>query len=412
MKDDPGQSSESQTSIAVDPLSVTIIGSFDELATVAKEWDDFVARSGSDIYFVFDWLEAWWTYYGKDRGLRCFLIRKNGAAVAALPFFTQSFGSGPLRLKIARFVGADFTVPVFLPAIEKGHEIEVLAYVFEDLFSIERCDCVNLSPLSDASLITNATREICAGNDNYEITRDDSINTHTFFTLPDSFAGYLKQLSKKAGINFRRNLRGLSRLYELESRIFSGTDAIDHFDEFVKLHGAQWAGTGKLGHFGDWPESLAFNRDLVERLGKRDLVQIHGLIGSGETLALQYIFVFADRSYWRLPARQSGAEIEKLGLGQIGLLKMLEALIDQGIKHAEAGPGHYDYKISYGGQESALRRLIVTRSSTFTRHKAHLFLLFFDLIHLIYYRIWFLKIAPRIPFLKFPLWRTWIRTRL
>ena len=84
MKDDSAKSSEPQASSAVDPLSVTIIGSFDELAAVAEEWDNFVERSGSDIYFVTDWLEAWWTYYGKNRTLRCFLIRKNGATVAAV----------------------------------------------------------------------------------------------------------------------------------------------------------------------------------------------------------------------------------------------------------------------------------------------------------------------------------------
>ena len=60
MKGDSAESSEPQASIMVDSLSVTIIGSFDELATVAEEWDSFVERSGSDIYFVTDWLEAWW----------------------------------------------------------------------------------------------------------------------------------------------------------------------------------------------------------------------------------------------------------------------------------------------------------------------------------------------------------------
>ena len=93
-------------------------------------------------------------------------------------------------------------------------------------------------------------------------------------------------------------------------------------------------------------------------------------------------------------------------------MKMLESLINEGIQLVEAGPGHYDYKMSSGGEEFALRRLIVTRSSMFTRQKTLLFLLWSDLIDIIYYRIWFLKIAPKISFFKFPLWRTWIRTRL
>ncbi len=174
MKDDSAESSEPQASIVVDPLSVTIIGSSDELATIAEEWDNFVERSGSGINFVTDWLEAWWTYYGKNRTLRCFLIQKDGAIVAALPFFIQTIVFGPLRLKVARFVGADFTIPVFFPAIAKGHEIEVLAYVFRYLFSTERCDCVSLTPLSGPAPITDAVRRLCSRDTTYRISRDDS----------------------------------------------------------------------------------------------------------------------------------------------------------------------------------------------------------------------------------------------
>ena len=412
MKDDSAESSEPQASIMADPLSVKIMGSFDELATVAEEWDSFVERSGSDIYFVTDWLEAWWTYYGKNRTLRCFLIRKNGATVAALPFFIQTIVFGPLRLKVARFVGADFTIPVFFPPIAKSHEIEVLAYVFRYLFSTERCDCVSLTPLSGASLLTAAARAIGSSNRGYQLTRDDSAISHTRFLLPDDFNDYLKNLPKQARSNFRRDMRRLSACCKLENRALRGSEVPLYFDKFIKLHQEQWTNSGKLGHFGDWPDSVAFNRDVVQRLARKDQARLYILVGDGELLSIQYSFVLGDRCYWRLPARRPDPEYEKLGLGRIGLIKMLESLIDEGVRLVEAGPGHYDYKMTYGGEEFALRRLIVTRSSMFARRKTQLFLLWSDLINLIYYRIWFLRIAPKIGFFKFPLWRTWIRTRL
>ena len=403
---------ESVDESAVDPLSVTIIGSFDELAAVAEEWDNFVERSGSDIYFVTDWLEAWWTYYGKNRTLRCFLIQKDGATVAALPFFIQTIVFGPLRLKVARFVGADFTIPVFIPPIAKNHEIEVLAYVFRYLFSTERCDCVSLTPLSAASLVTAAVREIGASNKGYQLARDDSAISHTNFLLPDNFDGYLKKLSRKTRSNFRRNMRRLSARCELEHRTLRGSEAPLYFSKFINLHQERWTNSGKLGHFGDWPASVAFNRDVVQRLARKDQARIYMLVDDGEPLSIQYGFVLGDRCYWRLPARHADPEYEKFGLGGIGLIKMLESLIDEGIRLVEAGPGYYNYKIEYGGEEFALRRLVVTRSSMFTRQKMLLFLLWSDLIDIIYYRIWFKKMTPKIPFFKYPLWRTWIRTRL
>ena len=53
-------------------LSTAIYTSFDELASVRDEWDEFIEHSGSDIYFTFDWLETWWKYYGRNHVLRCF----------------------------------------------------------------------------------------------------------------------------------------------------------------------------------------------------------------------------------------------------------------------------------------------------------------------------------------------------
>ena len=34
------------------------------------------------------------------------------------------------------------------------------------------------------------------------------------------------------------------------------------------MHASQWAAEGKLGHFGDWPHSEAFNTDLVNELSR------------------------------------------------------------------------------------------------------------------------------------------------
>ena len=57
-------------------LSAANYTSFDEFASVRDEWDEFIEHSGSDIYFTFGCLETWWKYYGRNRVLRCFLIRK------------------------------------------------------------------------------------------------------------------------------------------------------------------------------------------------------------------------------------------------------------------------------------------------------------------------------------------------
>ncbi len=46
------------------------------------------------------------------------------------------------------------------------------------------------------------------------------------------------------------------------------------------------------------------------------------------------------------------------------------------------------------------------------RLRASLFASLSRLLHLCYYRIWFSRLAPRLPFKRRPLWKLWIRTRL
>ena len=393
-------------------LHVECLSSFPELATFRDEWDAFVERVGSDIYFTIDWLESWWKYYGSGRELRCLIIRSGAQLVAALPFCVQTLWVGPVPVKVARFVGADSTIPVFSPPVEPGREQEVLGLVLDHFLTKERCDVVSLSPLSGASPITKAAQAICAAHSTFSLARDDSLEPHTIFRLPQTFDLYLSSLQKQQRSNYTRDLAHLSKRLRIAHDVISGSHAIEYFNEFERVHEAQWRATERLGHFGDWPESSAFNTELVKNFAARNRVRFHVLKGNGEPLSIQYGFVFGDTYYWRLPARNPKSELEKFGLGRVGLVKMIESLIAEGIRTIEAGPGHYDYKVRHGGVELPLRRLVVTRTSALSYWKARSALAWSDLLHLLYYRIWFLKLAWRVPQLQSSLWRTWIRTRL
>jgi hypothetical protein len=91
---------------------------------------------------------------------------------------------------------------------------------------------------------------------------------------------------------------------------------------------------------------------------------------------------------------------------------MFRALIEDGRTNVEAGPGHYDYKVRLNGEELALRRVVLTHSSASARARSALLLRWADLLHLVYYRGWFLKVAPRLGRFRRPLVRAWIRSRI
>ena len=159
-------------------------------------------------------------------------------------------------------------------------------------------------------------------------------------------------------------------------------------------------------------KSEAFNRELVTKLSWKRRTRFYEMIGDTDILAMDYGFVLGNKYFSRLGARRHGVKYDFLSLGRVGLVKAFDALIDEGVRTVEAGAGHYDYKVSLGAEELPLRQLVISRSSMDARVKSALLLHWSDILNTLYYRLWFLKLAPRFPKLRRPLWRTWIRTRL
>jgi CelD/BcsL family acetyltransferase involved in cellulose biosynthesis len=392
-------------------LRLEHLGSPEALEGVRDEWDGFVERSGSDIYFTVDWLQAWWTHYGQARKFEGLILRDDGRIVGALPFCVQRVWAGPVPVRLARFVGADSTLPVFTPAIAEGWEEPVLRAALDRLLGDAGCDAVALSPLSGDSPAADAAERASAA-DRFELVRSDSTGTHTIFRFPESFEEYLAGLGKSQRQSHRRFLRQLNKKHEVSYRTVSGDAAIPYFDRFVELHAAHWRAEGKAGHFGDWPASEAFNRDLVRRMASAGRARFYEIAGDGRTLASEYSFVLGDRCYWRLPARDPDPELQKVRLGRLSLAEMFRVIIDDGQTMVEAGPGHYEYKVRLGAEERPLRRVMISRASASSRRRSELLLRWADLLHLIYYRGWFLKLAPRLGRSPRPLWGPWRRTRM
>lgn len=392
-------------------LRVVRLGSPGELDRIRDEWDTFVERSGSDIYFTVDWLQAWWEHYGRGRTFVGIVVRDADRIVAALPFSVERLWAGPVPVRLARFVGADSTLPVFVPAIGKGLEEPVLRAALDTLLGESGCDAVSLSPLSDESPVAAAAERVAAAGA-LPLVRSDSRGPHTVFRFQGSFDDYLAGISKSQRKDYGRFLRRLQKEREIGYRTVSGDEAVAYFDTFLELHETHWRQEGKLGHFGDWPGSEGFNRDLIGRMAKSGRARFYEIAGDGEVLSIEYGFVLGERCYWRLPARDRDPELEKVRLGRLSLAEMFRVAIEDGQTMVEGGPGHYEYKLKMGAEEHELRRVVIARRSASSRWRAALLLRWADLLHLVYYRGWFLKLAPRLGRSGRPLWRPWIRSRV
>lgn len=399
---------------ALPRLDVSWVNSPDLPEDFIIEWRALAERTGVEIYLSPDWFVPWWKHFGEARKLACLVARENGILVGILPFCIETIFLGVLPVRIARLAGTDPHCIVFTLPVEPKFTSSLLQTAFDYLLNTRRCSAISFTPVSERANFLTTLQDLALADSHFKIT-DQPDGSHVLFDLPDNFADFLTtRLSKKRRSQFRRDLAGLERHFSMQHGRSIPSPA--EFDDFVTFHNQQWRAVGKGGHFSDWPDSTSFYSDVAARSNASQGTQIFRLDGAKGPLASQLALMSGNICHWRLPARSLDLEAERLSAGKVGLVVMIQQLIDDGIRTIEAGRGEYSYKLVYGGENVPVHRIVVSASTWFARARLTMIFAWTDLLNLLYYRIWFLKLAPRLHRLTGgkprPLWRSWIRTRL
>jgi CelD/BcsL family acetyltransferase involved in cellulose biosynthesis len=182
------------------------------------------------------------------------------------------------------------------------------------------------------------------------------------------------------------------------------------FTKFVDMHTTQWSSEGRPGHFGAWPDAAGFHFDLIRELGKNNALRLIRIIADGTVISYQYCYRFGDSYYWELPARLLGGKWEQFSLGSSGVVTMINEAIREGINKIEAGPGGYEYKVRLGAIEFGTKIIRVGRRGLKTAIKGKVVLLISFVIDVIYHKIWYRRIQPRMPrMMRWGIWSGWFR---
>jgi CelD/BcsL family acetyltransferase involved in cellulose biosynthesis len=392
---------------------LTLLRSFDEAAPLRESWDKLVVELQREAYASFDWCRIWWSHYGRGRELRIFVFHAGGELVGVVPMFRERLWTcGGLR--IAKLVGCDFALAICSLLVSDPWADEAVRRIVPYWLEEDGCDAVWLGPMNGSDSSVEHVRKACRDlGPAVRVVRDAQIGVHSSFHPAPSFDEFVQGLDKRQKQNYRRDLNLLDRTFKIESDIVTEEDAaVKEFEIFQAMHAEQWAAQGKLGHFQDWPQGLEFNRDLTRELARLGRLRLYRLLADGKVVSYQYGYCLGDRFCWRLPARPAGKEWDRFGLGRFGLMKMIEDAIGEGIRHIEAGCGHYDYKVQLGAQEYPLGSMLIAANHLGGRLRCRCLTLLSRLLHLLYYRIWFGRVAPKLPLPRRALWKSWIRTRI
>jgi CelD/BcsL family acetyltransferase involved in cellulose biosynthesis len=392
-------------------FEVSVYTSFEEMEGLAAEWDELAERAGGDVYATFDWCMTWWEYYGKGRRLEAAIVRRGERLVGVLPFFRETLWLGGLPARLLRLIGCDHSVTTTNVTVERGLERDVFgAWAAR---AGKKWDAVILGPLPGyeerAHVFAEALGMALPGA---RVEYKADCGPHIVFDLPRAFGEYRDGLSKREKANILQDDRRMRREHKLS--VVARTDAGEvkgAFERFLPLHQMLWQVKGRLGHFGDWPECEAFHRTLVEKLGARGRVVFMELEADGKTVASQYAFAFGKRVHWFLAGRDDAEAFNKISLGRMGLMTLVEWAIGKSCSQIDGMRGYYDYKLKQGGRLTALQAVRVTGAGARSRLAMRLFDWAAWVLHTAYYRVWFMRVARRLG-VSAPLWETWIRARL
>ncbi|MHC4749395.1 MAG: GNAT family N-acetyltransferase [Planctomycetota bacterium] len=395
-------------------VQVKVYHSFEKLQSIQRQWDEFVESVGSEIFLTYDWCRVWWKYYGKNRKLRIFVFRSDNELVGIVPLFLEKIWLGPVFVRTVKIVGSDFTIAHFSLPIHDKYINKVIVKLFESL-SEDKWSIMSISPIAGIYAhydLLKVVLEKLLGHSHYLLDGDNDVQT--YFQLPDSWQEYLKALSRTMRKHVKNNFKRLQRVLGKDKTIithFASSENLEQFfDGFVDMHQRRWVEAGMPGHFRDWPASYEFHREVAGEQLKHNRLRLLEVKANKCILGYMYAYKFGDRYLEFLDARSQAEELESTSLGQIVFYEEVKKAIEENISYIDSMRGKYEYKLWMCGKLAPFRNLYIIPRKPFTVVCVKLFMLFAWFLNLFYYRIWYKRIASKLPLKRRGLWKIWIRT--
>lgn len=401
----------SKGSVDEQRLQVEICEDFEDSSISQTEWDAFMESVNAEIFLTFDWCRIWWKFYGKKRQLGIFVFREEDNICAILPLFFEKIWLGPISVRAIRIVGADYMpVTVSIP-IKKTFVDQVVKMLVKSIDAIWRWDLFNLGDLSGKYPLKDELLHAlkCALGPSYRF-KIISEDVETYFQVAEDWEQQVAGLAKNQRTNVRRAYRAISGNHiSVRSGLASKEEFLRMFNNFVQMHQNHWQQLGKPGHFGAWPASLDFHREVAKiQLGYNRLRLIE-IKFDDQIVGYEYLYKFSDTYYWFLNSREEKKINPRIDYKWIAFHEKIENALKDSVSCIDGMRGRYEYKLSMGGKYFPINSLLIYSKKLPTPPRVILFrslAWFFDVC---YSKLWHARIAPRLGIKRKAFWDKWIR---
>ncbi len=334
-------------------MQVTHHHSFDSLSTEKSTWN----RLAQDIPFrTWEWLEAWWRYYGLgdegrligERNLLLLAVRdEHNQLVGIAPWYQEITRTGT---RVVKFLGDGEVCSEYADVLcQRGAETKVAKALAEWLTvtnessrakAADTWDRLELLPIDESDSTISFLLNELKQHGNHVIC--DNAPRCWRIALPETWDEYLKKCSKQ----LRNRLRGADRTWMQSGRVkFNSAphdgDVDTAFDVLVDLHQRRWQSRGLPGCFTS-RAFAAFHREVWEKFATEGRAMIHWLELDGQPLAVDYVLTGAKTMY----GYQSGINPDQLSIlpGHLMNMVALKNAIENGFSAYDFLRGDEPYK--------------------------------------------------------------------
>jgi CelD/BcsL family acetyltransferase involved in cellulose biosynthesis len=387
--------------------------SFESLEGMQPEWDQFVESVGGEIFLTYDWCRIWWKYYGKNRDLRVFIFRDNKMLIGIIPIFFEKTWLGPIAVKAVKIVGSDFTLTQFSLPLADGY-VRPVVKKFHELVSKHNFDIIHIGPIagldSHCDELKNSLKEFLGNS--YSVLIENK-TVQTYFLLADTLDEQLAGLKKGERWDIKRSYKALCPDATLLFVNVASKNSFEYiFQSFVNMHQSYWERLGNLGHFGDWPESHEFHCEMANNQLRYDRLRLFEIKCGAQSLGYEYNYKFGKRYFEFLNARTDMQQLAKISVGKVVFCEEVKKALEEGVKCIDSMRGKYEHKLRLGGKLFPIRNIYIIPRKLPTMIRVFIFRIFALFLDLFYYKIWYCRLAPKLPFRRRPLWKVWICSRL
>ena len=366
----PGREASAQDADrdAVPPcsLNVTIYGPTaypNGFSALASEWNDLLARSRYDTFFLtHEWQSVWWQQLGAgELWILAFYRGENDQGnprqlVGIAPFYLSEHKRGKWAGKRSLQLVGCVEVSDFLDiVIAAGWEKEVYYCLLDWLQSEEApaWDYLDLCNLPEDSLSYKALPSIFRNAGlRVEVDQED-VAPHVH--LPARYENYLMQIDKKQRHEIRRKQRRVERELDVGFTLVQSMDALQEaMDEFLRLQ--RMSRPDKESFM--TPHMERFFRVMAGRMLEAGHLHLSFLSLNGENAAALLAFEYKKE----LLLYNSGYDTEKwagYSPGWVLLGYVIQHAIARGIEVFDFLQGDEEYKYRFGGHDYRVMRTLI-----------------------------------------------------